>query len=121
MNKDALYREALKEWGVDAQMDMIIEECAELIHALQRLRRDRSGDNVEKVWGEIADVEIMMEQARILFDSTEIEKRKEMKLHRLAGRLIESLQNEEETCRLCGRTANPECGRLCEECFDKRY
>ena len=59
-----LARRALDAWGENAQIDMAIEECAELITALMDRRRGRGGDNA--VAEEIADVEIMLEQLRIV-------------------------------------------------------
>jgi len=86
--KARIYQEALNQWGEDSQINMAIEEMAELISALQHYRR------LEK-WGhkatlgdiaeEVADVEIMMEQIRFMFglDSLHIFEIKEKKLTRV--------------------------------------
>jgi hypothetical protein len=55
---------ALAAWGENAQIDIAIEECAELITALLDRRRGRGCDNA--VAEEIADVEIMLSQLRIM-------------------------------------------------------
>jgi NTP pyrophosphatase (non-canonical NTP hydrolase) len=34
-----LYVEAIKQWGIDSQLDMLTEEAAELIAAVNKYRR----------------------------------------------------------------------------------
>ena len=77
----SIYEQAIKKWGIDLQIDMAIEECAELIVELQHARRKRS--SVTKICGEIADVEIMCSQMRVIFDSTKVDNIKALKLERL--------------------------------------
>lgn len=59
---------ALEKWGVEAQVYQTVEECAELIVALNkhvtRIPTDKSLDNIID---EIADVEMMLAQMRITF------------------------------------------------------
>lgn len=86
-----LLHEAINKWGVQAQIDMVIEECLELALALQKLKRKR-GDTEEKhlaVIDEIADVRIIIEQAIIIFadPSDKIQKRIDFKMNRLKDRL----------------------------------
>lgn len=66
MEMELLCAKALEKWGADAQIEMCIEECAELIDALCKYRRGRCGQ--EHVAEEIVDVVIMMGQMSILFD-----------------------------------------------------
>ena len=87
-DKIEIYKETLKQWGMDAQINMAIEEMAELISALQHLRRQESWGHqatLSEVTEEIADVEIMMEQLKYMFDinSLAIFEIKEKKLNRL--------------------------------------
>ena len=56
-----LYRDAWDKWGKHAQMDMISEECAELIVEVHHLKRARSV-NFHAIVEEMADVGIMIEQ-----------------------------------------------------------
>ena len=50
---------ALDKWGLDAQCDQAIEECAELIVALQKhVKRTPQPGTFDAVTDEIADVEI---------------------------------------------------------------
>ena len=77
---------AIKQWGVDAQLDMLVEECAELIKAIQHMKRERCGWN--EVAEEIADVRIMTAQFHTLDGVSDMIHIKEMeKLERLEKRL----------------------------------
>jgi ribosomal-protein-alanine N-acetyltransferase len=59
---------ALNAWGVDAQVDMAVEELAELIVALHKhVKRTHVGDTLANVLDEIADVELMLGQMRLIF------------------------------------------------------
>ena len=88
MDKQELYKKAITQWGATNQMDMVVEECAELIQAINKVKRDGSIDNEAKLCGEIADVEIMIEQLRLIINKNEhIEQIKEYKLMRLNDRL----------------------------------
>lgn len=86
MNKDErieLYRKAIGSYGEAAQQIVAMEECSELIQAISKKLRGRE-TNVEE---EIADVEIMVEQMRLMSDSSLVDKIKEEKLQRLEQRL----------------------------------
>ena len=80
-----IYESAIHEWGDTAQIDMAIEEMAELTKALLHARRGRESNVAE----EIADVRIMLAQLEIIFrNSDEVEKFKQAKIDRLAARLF---------------------------------
>jgi NTP pyrophosphatase (non-canonical NTP hydrolase) len=87
INKDILVS-ALSKWGSDAQIDMTIEECAELIVELAHARRGREG-YLEKAVEEIADVIIMSHQMAILFGEDHVQKVIDQKLERLTKRILE--------------------------------
>ena len=78
-----LYNQVIETYGRDAQMIVAMEECSELIQAVSKHLRGRE-TNVEE---EIADVEIMLEQLRLMSDSSLVDKIKEEKLKRLEQRL----------------------------------
>ena len=61
---------ALEKWGTESQMDMVIEECAELIDAIQKWRRRRV-DSV-KVLEEAVDVELCLGQLKLMLDSPQL-------------------------------------------------
>jgi NTP pyrophosphatase (non-canonical NTP hydrolase) len=86
-NRDVM-QEAIDLWGVPSQIDMLQEELIELAQAISKLRRNGfTEDNIANVIDEIADVEIMCEQARKIFGSESIDVRKKFKLERLANRI----------------------------------
>lgn len=93
MIDDKLLEQAIQQWGVEAQTEMIQEECIELALAIQKLKR-RRGDNMQKleaVIDEIADVKIMIKQAEKIFDKEAIDKRVVFKMNRLKERLLEGI------------------------------
>lgn len=67
MNRNKLYSKALDKWGEQAQVQMMIEEMAELTKVLCKRQRKINGCSTQEVIREIADVEIMLEQMKILF------------------------------------------------------
>ena len=80
-----IYDEIVVKNGVDSQMEMVIEEAAELIVAIRHFMRGRVG--VSAVIEEIADMEIMLEQMMIIFSADDIQEIKQEKLVRLAKRM----------------------------------
>ncbi len=90
MNRRDLFAECVKQWGVDAQVAMAIEEMAELTKALLKMKRHdytwASGDN-NGLWvnlaEEVADVELMLEQIKYMFEIYRTNERKKIKLQRL--------------------------------------
>ena len=70
---------AVERYGERNQLDMVTEECAELIQAV--CKRKRGIDNRDNIVDEIADVEIMLEQLKYiaLIPDVEIEQRKKLK------------------------------------------
>ena len=51
-------------YGLSAQLDILQEECAELIQAVSKFRRTKTSDIIE----EIADVYIMLDQVVYLLN-----------------------------------------------------
>lgn len=86
----ALLDRAITAYGAPAQMDMAVEEMAELTKALCKIKRAQAGCEVTAAIGnvieEMADVQIMLDQLRIIFgrSTAEIE---EDKLRRLLRRI----------------------------------
>jgi len=76
-------RDVLNKWGLDSQMDMMAEECAEFIADLNRWKRGRI--SVETMLEEIADVSLMCDEMRVFFK--EIDTIKQEKLKRLENLL----------------------------------
>ena len=90
MNKTELYKLTITTYGEEAQINQGIEEMAELIQAVNKVNRD---PHYYPYWvnvvEEIVDVEIMLEQYKIIIDISDdmISKFKNQKLYRLADRL----------------------------------
>lgn len=64
-----LMQTALDRWGLNAQAGQTVEECAELIVALQKhINRSPSPETVDNILDEMADVEMMLAQMRLAFD-----------------------------------------------------
>ena len=91
MNKEyreIIYRKAFERFGKFNQITVAIEELSELQKELCKVLRGNM--NIENVVEEIADVEIMIEQLRIMFNSDrDIEKVKAQKIERLECRMLE--------------------------------
>ncbi|RPI86171.1 MAG: hypothetical protein EHM34_00305 [Nitrosopumilales archaeon] len=85
---------AINLWGEPAQINMAIEECAELIVKLVKLGRFKNGSEINEVVSEIAYVEIMMAQLRLIFGSDAVDEEKARKLKRLLSRIQDSEQKQ---------------------------
>ena len=77
-----LYEQAVAQFGADSQVNMAIEECAELITALRHYARGKV--SIGHVADEIADVEIMMRQLRVIIGDRAVDDKKYDKKVRLA-------------------------------------
>lgn len=76
---------AVEKFGPESQINMALEECAELIDALCKFRRERVG--TLDVITEIADVQIMCEQLAYMFGEQTVEDERKRKIERLQKRL----------------------------------
>lgn len=84
---------AVMHYGADMQEDMAIEEMSELTQAIMHFRRGRKHNIAE----EIADVEIMLEQLKIIHKcDAEVMQYRHDKIVRLARRIQEAKVNESE-------------------------
>ena len=79
-----LYVRAIAKWGVDAQCDQAVEECAELIATLKHFKRGKVAEDA--IVDELADVYLMVGQLIYMFGEDKLDaavKRKILKLERL--------------------------------------
>ena len=84
MEKTEILKMAITANGATHQEIIAIEECSELIQAITHKHRGRKHNLAE----EIADVEIMLEQLKIINGcSEEVEQVKKYKIDRLLQRL----------------------------------
>ena len=87
--RDIMLR-AIHRYGEAAQIDMAVEEMAELTKALCKVKRATPGATttavIANVIEEIADVQIMLDQLRLIF-SRSTDEVEEDKLRRLLARI----------------------------------
>ncbi len=83
MNKEKIYKKAIGKYGVAAQLDMVIEEMSELTKEICKIKRGKG--NYMNLVEEIADVEIMLEQLKMICQirTNDIHGMKYQKLERL--------------------------------------
>lgn len=92
-NTDCVFvcQSAIEKYGKTAQLNMLIEEMSELTQAI--CKHLRGFDNHENIAEEIVDVEIMLNQARMIFDNYDLcEEYEGKKIQRLRQRLKISKQ-----------------------------
>jgi len=63
----ALKKEALRQFGEKFEVDLCVEECAELIDVIQKYRRGRRTEL--QVMEEVVDVWMLLIQMRVILDN----------------------------------------------------
>lgn len=76
-----LYERAITKFAGPVQMDMVIEECAELIKAILKWKRGAKNDIGrialhQNVIEEMVDVQIMLEQLELMFGGNKLSMRR---------------------------------------------
>ena len=93
MDKKEIYKKTISKYGAELQALVAIEEMSELIKAIIKIKRKIAKDENflgerENLIEEIADVEIMIEQLKLIHHcELGVEKIKEKKLKRLLENL----------------------------------
>lgn len=88
MNETHILQKAIDRWGEDAQTKMVLEEMSELQKEI--CKRWRGRDNQDAIAEETADVEIMLDQLKMMLDIQEkVRAYRKAKLERLQERLGE--------------------------------
>ena len=84
---DPILKRALKTWGEEPQMLMVVEEMSELMkEVLKNINRKK--DNIAEIIEETADVEIMLEQLKENYHIFEqVESYKKNKIKKIEERL----------------------------------
>lgn len=93
--KEEIYKKAIETWGENLQLGMLIEECAELIKAVNKFWRKKDYDSINSLAEECADVEIMIEQLKIMNKDVfckKVDDFKEVKLIKLRNLLFDNNQ-----------------------------
>lgn len=83
MKTQEIEKAAIEVFGKESQKDIFIEESAELTKEL--LKERRGADNLTDILEEMADVEIALDQMKLIYGSCE--KMKEKKILRLKDKL----------------------------------
>lgn len=97
-----LYKKAIDHWGIPAQLKVATEESAELIVEIVKYQRSVNGSTINSIAQEVADVEIMMDQLKVVFNFEDmVEKLKKVKLERLE-QLIKNAKKEPKKVCFCG-------------------
>lgn len=89
-------RRAMKQWGFEAQLLMLVEEFSELVVILSHYRRAFKNASTEEIVSELADTQIVLDEFKIYMSDTMGEwqftemfcRIKQEKLERLEQRLI---------------------------------
>lgn len=84
---ESVFEKARVKWGDPMQVDIAVEELAELIQALIQHRRGRLGE--AQVCEEIADVAIVVDQLISIFGKDNYRRLRALKMRRLHERVIE--------------------------------
>jgi len=83
----SVLKAAIAKYGKEPQWRQLQEECAELIAAVNRFMRKREAA-LDNLIEEVADVEIMLKQARLLIGNDDlVDAAVEKKIKRLRERL----------------------------------
>ena len=100
-------RKALHVFGLKHQLRKLAEECSELAAAAIRLAERETGDLVDHLCEEVADVEIVIDGMRQHFGDALIDRYRASKLQRLASRLRVA-EKESELIESLPPTAAPD-------------
>jgi len=86
---EQVYQKLEEKFGRNHQLDVAIEECAELIKALSKAVRGKEDDM--KISEEVADVEVCIDQLKLFYDPTgaNVALFKRFKIERLRNFFIE--------------------------------
>ena len=86
-----ILQNAIDTYGTKAQMMQCIEEMAELIQAINKYFRANTNEEMAKAYisviEEISDVQIMLEQMRIVFGDKAVDEQIKAKMDRLEKKL----------------------------------
>lgn len=93
MKTQEIEKAAIEVFGKESQKDIFIEESAELTKEL--LKERRGADNLTAILEEMADVEIALDQMKLIYGSCEkIKEKKIIKLEDKIERKKEGVENE---------------------------
>lgn len=65
--ENTIYQSAITHFGERNQLEMMQEEALELSLAVRRYSRHRKYEQIDEIASEITDVQIMIEQLKVIF------------------------------------------------------
>lgn len=83
--EDKIFTRALEKYGIAEQLEKAIEECGELIVEISHFKSSRS--TRAKLAKEVADVEIMCAQIRLIIGNALVSMARNAKVERLRNRI----------------------------------
>ena len=87
----------INHYGPMPQQDMAIEELSELQKAILKHRRYATEETKKEVIEEIADVQVMIEQLKIIFScKSKIDEIMDIKIDRQIGRVMEKSEKKDK-------------------------
>lgn len=89
MSNDEVFQLAIRRYGKHAQIGQFHEEVGELMVAINKYNRHPSILRLSNIAEEIADVEIMLEQLKLIFciEQSNVTEIKKAKIQRLKERI----------------------------------
>jgi len=87
--KEGLFDKAIEKYGKEFQFEMAIEECSELIHAIQKKKRKNTKGREKHIWEEVADVKLILEVLIYIIGEDKIQPIVNFKSDRLENRINE--------------------------------
>jgi NTP pyrophosphatase (non-canonical NTP hydrolase) len=97
-SKEEIFEKAIEVWGIRSQLEMAQEESTELALAIRKFIRQQNDEKFDDMIGEIADVEIMIEQLKLMFPGIQekVDPMKAFKINRLKERIIDATRLPDE-------------------------
>lgn len=97
VDNGSIYIKAMKLWGLECQLSILQEECAEVIQAVSKMRRGGAPRVVlsDKLAEEIADVEILITQLRETGWAEVIDHHRKLKHDRLIMRVRKAMEGQD--------------------------
>lgn len=116
----AVCQRAIDAYGKGPQLIICMEEMAELTKELSKNLRGHN--NLQEIAEEVADVEIMLEQIKLIFTSREATAEvKEAKLLRLHKRIIRDTGEQNYSTSLCRKWLNEQTGAFLPSAHELKH
>lgn len=88
-----IFKACLEKWGADSQFFMLVEECAEVIQAVNKVMRNQPLA-INHLIGEVADLDLMLNQIKFWIRENDLEAQydteRQIKIERLLRLLDEN-------------------------------